>query len=110
MLWVSSGTPVDVGGGGDGEVHRAPARLAAAGADRGGEASPFARDGGVDRQRLEGRLDHAEAQAAAGALVGVAGDEHAEVQLGEAAALIAPSSSPGSSAPISTDVSSSARI
>ena len=75
---------VDVGGGGDREIERAPAGLAAACADGGGESSPFARDRGIDRQRLEGRLDHAEAQGAAGALVGVGGDEDAEVQLGQA--------------------------
>ncbi len=75
---------VGVGGGGDGEVERAPAGLAAAVADGGGEASPFAGDGGVDRQRLEGGFDHGEAQGAAGAFVVVAGHEHAEVQLGQA--------------------------
>jgi hypothetical protein len=75
---------VGVGGGGYGEVECAPAGLAAAGLYGGGEASPFACDSGVDRQRLECGLDHAQAQRAPGAFVVVAGDQRAEVKLGQA--------------------------
>ena len=78
------GDVVHVGGGGDGEIERAPARLSSTRADCGCESSPFARDRGVDRQRLEGGLDDAKAQAAASALVVVDGDQDAEVQLGQA--------------------------
>jgi hypothetical protein len=74
---------VHVGGGGDREIHRAPAGLAAAIAHRRGEAPPFAGDRGVDRQWLERRLDHAQPQASAGTLVGVLRDLHAEVELGQ---------------------------
>jgi hypothetical protein len=50
--------------------------------DRGREAALFAGDGRGDRERVEGGLDHAEALSAASALVRVAGDHDAEVQLG----------------------------
>ena len=62
------------------------------------------------RTRLEGRLDHAQAQAAASPFVGIDGDEDAEVQFGEADRAECASRVPGFSAPISTEVSSSARI
>jgi hypothetical protein len=41
-------------------VDGAAAWLAAAFGNRSCEAAPFARDGGVDWERVEGRLDHAE--------------------------------------------------
>ena len=63
---------VDVGGGGDGEVERAPAGLAAAGAYGGGEPAPFACGGGVERERFERGFDYAESQASARAFVVVA--------------------------------------
>jgi hypothetical protein len=54
----------DVGGRRDREVHRPAPRLPTPLADRGGEPAPLASDGGVDRERIERRLDDAEAQGA----------------------------------------------
>jgi len=48
---------------------------------RGGQPRPFARDRGVDPQRLECGLDDAEALSAARALVEIAVDDDVEVQL-----------------------------
>lgn len=53
--------PVDVGGSGDDEIHRTSPGLSAALDDRGRQATPFAGDRGVDRERVEGRFDHPEA-------------------------------------------------
>jgi hypothetical protein len=78
------GDVVHIGGCGDGEIERAPAVLSSPPAHCGCQSSPFARDGGVDRQWLEGGLDDSEAQAAASAFVFVGGDQDAEVQLGQA--------------------------
>jgi hypothetical protein len=74
---------VDVGGGGDRQVHRSAARFPAAVGDGGGEASPFTGDGRIDREGVEGRLDHTESLCPAGALVGIGRDERPEVKFGE---------------------------
>jgi hypothetical protein len=54
-----------IGRRGDGEIHRAPAGLAAALHDRSREPAPFASDGGADRERIEGGFDDAELLGAA---------------------------------------------
>ena len=73
----------DVRGRCDREIHGAPAGLRAALRDRSREPAPFARDGRVDRERVERGLDDAEALGAASALVRIAGDQDAEVKLGQ---------------------------
>src|SRR3954452_17034916 len=74
---------VDVGGRRDGEIDRAAARLSTPSRDCRGESTPLPRDRGIDRQCVEGRLHDAETLPSPGTLVGVLGDEDAEVQFGE---------------------------
>jgi hypothetical protein len=74
---------VDVGGRRDHEIHRSAARLSAALNHRGGKAPPLPCDRGIDGQRIEGRLDHAESLRSQGPFGGGVGDEHTEVKLGQ---------------------------
>ena len=72
-----------VGGCRDHEIHSASARLRPAGGDCCRQASPLARDGGVERERPKRRLNDAETLGAPSALVLVSCDEDAEMQLGQ---------------------------
>ncbi len=74
---------VDVGCGGDRQIDRPSAGLAPAFGDRGGESAPFAGDGSVDGEGIEGCFYNAESLRSASALVGVGCDECPEVKLGE---------------------------
>ncbi len=56
---------MDVRGRRDREIDCTPAGLAAAADDRCREPSPFARDRGIDRERVERGLDDAESLRAA---------------------------------------------
>ena len=101
---------VDVGCGGNREVDRSTAGLTAALGGGGGKAAPFPGDGSIDREWVEGRLDHTKALCPTRPLVGIAGEKSPEVQFRERGALMAPSTSPGSRAPIKTEVSSRTRL
>lgn len=67
----------------DHEVESSSARLPAAADEGCREPPPFACDCSIDRKRVEGRLNDAEPLGPACSLVFRAGDEDAEVQLGE---------------------------
>lgn len=72
----------DIRRGGDREVDGPPAWLSAALGNRCGKSAPLAGYAGVDRERVERRLDHAEPLGAPCPLIGVSSDENAEVKLG----------------------------
>lgn len=72
-----------VGCRGDHEIHGAAARLGATGSDCCRQSSPLARDGGIERERMERCLNDAQALRSPGALVRVLCDEDAEMQLGQ---------------------------
>ncbi len=74
---------VNVGGGGNRQIDRSPARLPASLGNRGREAAPFPCHGSVDREGIERCLDHAEPLRPAPAFVGIGRSERAEVELGE---------------------------
>jgi hypothetical protein len=65
------------------EIHGASARLCPARSDGGRQASPLAGDGGVERERLESRLNDAETLRSSCTLVLVSCDKDAEMQLGQ---------------------------
>ncbi len=73
---------VDVGCGGNREVDRSTAGLTAA-LGGGGKAAPFPGDGSIDREWVEGRLDHTKALCPTRPLVGIAGEKSPEVQFRE---------------------------
>src|ERR1700744_6155888 len=74
---------VNVGSSGDNEVDRAPTRLAATIPHSGRQTAPFARNLNRDRQCIERGFNRAQPVGANGALIVVAGDKYAEVQLGD---------------------------
>jgi hypothetical protein len=101
---------VDVRGGCDHKIDDSAARLPAALRDRCGEPAPLSRDRSADRERVERRFDDAEALSSPPAFAGVGRDQRADVHSASEATLIAASTSGGTCAPISTDVSSRTRI
>ena len=70
-----------IGRRGDGQVHRPSSRSAVA-QRGGGKPTPFACDDGVDGKWVEAGFDNAESLCPASPLVGIVGDEQAEVQFG----------------------------
>ena len=74
---------MDVRRRGDREVDSSSARFPPAAHERCREPRPFARDGGVDRERVERGLDDAEPLRPSSSLVVRAGDEDAKVEFGE---------------------------
>ena len=74
---------VNVGRGRNREVDRSPAGLSAAFADGGGKSTPFPSDGGVDGERVDGCLDHAESLRSSRAFVGIRDYQRPEVELPE---------------------------
>src|SRR5712691_11728862 len=75
------GDLVDVRRRRDDEINGTTARLAATPDQGRREPTPFARDGSVNRERLEGRLDDPEPLRSSCSLVIRRSDQHAEVQL-----------------------------
>lgn len=68
---------------GDHEIDGTAARFTAASDQGCCKPTPFARDSRVDRKRIEGGLDDPEPLCPAPPLIVGAGDQHAEMQLGE---------------------------
>jgi hypothetical protein len=85
VLWVprQQRDMVDGGGRGDYQVECAPPWLSPTTDDRCGEPSPFASDGRIDGEGIEGGLDDAEPLRPSSSLVLRVGNKDAEVQLGE---------------------------
>ena len=74
---------MDIRGGRYDQIERSASRFSAAPGERCREPPPFARDGSVDRQRVERGFDDTEALRPASPLVLRIADEDAEVELGE---------------------------
>jgi hypothetical protein len=74
---------VDVCGRGDHQIERAPPWFPPTTDDSCGEPTPFASDGRIDREGIEGGLDDAEPLRPSRSLVLRVGNKDAEVQLGE---------------------------
>jgi hypothetical protein len=74
---------VDVRRGCDHKIERATARLPASVNDGRRKSPPFTRNGGVDGQWIERRLNDAEALRSTGPLVFLTSNKNAEVKLSE---------------------------
>jgi hypothetical protein len=100
------GDAMDVRSGGDHEVYRATAGLSTTRTDGSREPAPLTSHRNIDWQRIEGRLDDAEALGAVGALILFVCREDTKVQLGDRGGTDRSLEIPWPLPPISTEVSS----